>query len=222
MLGGSQRERVRRPYTVLVADPPWGFEDKLRQSAVKRGSADNYPTLSIEDIAALPVQTVMASSAVCCLWTPASLLAEGLRLLQAWDFVHKQVWVWIKTTKNRCVLDDGTPRLAFGMGRLARNASEYILVGVRGDRPGDLYGQVQDHSTRNVFFSPATPHSAKPECVQDALERMLPAAPKLEMFARRNRQGWTCIGNEATNTKGQDIRDSLRDLAATAMPGATP
>ena len=136
-------ERVRRPYTVLVADPPWGFEDKLRQSAVKRGSADNYPTLSIEDIAALPVQAVMADSAVCCLWAPASLLVEGLRLLQAWDFVHKQVWDWIKTTKNRRGLDDGTPRLAFGMGRLARNASEHILVGVRGDRPGDLYSQVQ-------------------------------------------------------------------------------
>ncbi len=207
------------PFTVLVADPPWGFGDKLRQSAVKRGSADNYPTLTIERIAALPVQTVMADSAVCCLWTPATHLAEGLGVLKSWGFIHKQVWVWIKTTKKRRVLEDGTPHLAFGMGRLARNASEYILVGVRGDKPGDLYSQVQDHSIRNVFFAPATPHSVKPECVQDALDLMFPSAPKLEMFARRQRPGWTCIGNEAPDTEGRDIRDSLQDRAATETLG---
>ena len=208
-------------FTVLVADPPWGFGDKLRQTAVKRGAEANYPTLTIERIAALPVQTVMADSAVCCLWTPAAFLAEGLGVLKSWGFTHKQVWVWIKTTKKRRVLEDGTPHLAFGMGRLARNASEYILVGVRGDKPGDLYGQVQDHSIRNVFFAPATPHSVKPECVQDALYRMFPSAPKLEMFARRQRPGWTCIGNEAPDTEGRDIRDSLRDLAGKVGAGTT-
>jgi N6-adenosine-specific RNA methylase IME4 len=36
---------------------------------------------------------------------------------------------------------------------------------------------------------------------------MFPNTEKLEMFARRIRPGWTCIGNEVCN--GEDIRDSL-------------
>lgn len=201
------------PYTVLVADPPWPFADRLRQSKVKRGAEDNYPTLTIESIAALPVHSVMAESAMCCLWVPASLLADGLRVLKAWGFEHKQVWIWVKTAKKGGALEDGSPRLAFGMGRLARNASELILVGVRGNRPTDLYDQIEDHSIRNVFLAPQMPHSQKPEDTQDALEQMFPAGRKLEMFARRQRPAWTCIGNEAPATFGRDVRDSIRDLA---------
>ena len=35
---------------------------------------------------------------------------------------------------------------------------------------------------------------------------------KIELFARRDRPGWKCIGNENPSTIGQDIRDSLEIL----------
>ena len=38
---------------------------------------------------------------------------------------------------------------------------------------------------------------------------MYPKYDKLEMFARRQRDGWTCIGNEIT---GNDIRKDLQLL----------
>jgi N6-adenosine-specific RNA methylase IME4 len=205
-------------FVVVIADPPWPFGDPLRQSKVRRGAADQYAVLTIEEFAALPIQSVATNSAVCCLWVPASLLAEGLRVLKAWGFAQKQAWVWVKTTKGGAMNEDGSPRLTCGMGRLARGAAEFLLVGVRGDRPSELYNQVEDRSIRNVFFAPATPHSRKPEVVQDALEKMFPGVPKLELFARRDRPGWTCIGNEAPDTHGQDIRDSLRDLAEQMIP----
>jgi N6-adenosine-specific RNA methylase IME4 len=52
-------------------------------------------------------------------------------------------------------------------------------------------------------------HSAKPEALQDLAERLSPG-PRLELFARRRRAGWTCWGDQlptaqvvqATGTEG--------------------
>ena len=38
---------------------------------------------------------------------------------------------------------------------------------------------------------------------------MFPTQTKLELFARRHRPGWTCLGNELD---GLDIRDALEQL----------
>jgi N6-adenosine-specific RNA methylase IME4 len=104
--------------------------------------------------------------------------------------------------------------LAFGMGRLARSCKETFLVGVR----GSPYKHLKNKSIRDVFFAEAGPHSQKPECVQDALDEMFPEGNRLELFARRQRGHtaheylWTCVGNEAPDTMGEDIRDSLKRL----------
>ena len=94
------------------------------------------------------------------------------------------------------------------MGRLARNCHEPCLVGVKGKYTKFL----QNHSQRNLFMHHSLPHSKKPESVQDSLDKMFPQWNKLELFARRERPGWTCIGNESPLTMGQDIRESIFDL----------
>jgi N6-adenosine-specific RNA methylase IME4 len=193
----------RGSFCVVVADPPWRFSDRLTMSATPRGAAANYPTLSTPDICALPVQAVTATTALLALWTPAALLEDGLAVLRAWSFVPKTIAVWAKTS---C---DGTG-LAFGMGWLFRGACEIALVGTKGSpRP-------VSRSERNVWLSPALRHSAKPETLQDSLDRMFPEVPKLELFARRARPGWTCVGNQCPATYGEDIRDSLRAHAGDA------
>lgn len=98
--------------------------------------------------------------------------------------------------------------LAFGNGRIARAAKEVFLVGVR----GRAYRYLRDKSTRDVFFAAVGTHSQKPECFQDTLDRMFPEGERLELFARRARPGWLCVGNESPTTPGEDIRDSLRRL----------
>jgi N6-adenosine-specific RNA methylase IME4 len=90
--------------------------------------------------------------------------------------------------------------LAFNMGHTFRAATEHALIGTR----GSVKKLIRDHSQRNVSLDPQLEHSAKPETLQDRLERMVDA-PRLELFARRSRRGWTCIGNEAPATMGQDI-----------------
>jgi len=96
--------------------------------------------------------------------------------------------------------------LAFGMGRLFRQTHEICLIGTSGKL---IYKQLANKSQRSVSFAENLKHSAKPEHLQDSLEIMFPSANKLELFARRVRPNWECLGNEID---GLDIRDALDKL----------
>lgn len=185
-------------FPVIVADPPWSYEDKLRMGGtvgIRRSADSHYRVLQIDDIVALPVGRLAADDALLFLWVPNSLLDYGMRTLAAWGFDQKQVYTWVKTTSSG--------RLAFGMGRRFRNCTEQALVGARGSpRPANL-------SQRNCCLALNSDHSVKPEAPQDSLELMYPRGPWLELFARRSRPGWTCVGNECPDTMGVDIRDWL-------------
>ena len=196
---------MNKKYGVIVADPPWKFSDKLtfkNQGEVRRGADYKYPTLNLHEIKHLHVADLAADNSICALWVPAAFLKVGIDVLEAWGFEYKQLWTWVKTSKR-----DAT-KLSFGMGRLARNCHEPILVGTKGKYTKHL----QNHSQRNVFLAPQASHSQKPETIQDALDLMFPNWNKLELFARRERQGWTCIGNESPYSMGYDIRDSIKAL----------
>jgi N6-adenosine-specific RNA methylase IME4 len=181
-------------YSVIVADPPWSFSDKLTMSSTKRGAAANYRLLGLEDIVAMPVQDVSSDDAVLALWVPSSMIADGLRTMAAWGFKQKTIWTWVKTSRSG--------GLAFGMGRTFRGCSEHALVGTRG-RP-----RVKNRSQRNVALDPAMKHSAKPDTLQIRLELMF-EGERLELFARRKRPGWTTIGDQCPGTVGVDVRDWL-------------
>jgi N6-adenosine-specific RNA methylase IME4 len=230
-----------KKFSVIVADPPWSFNDSLKMSDVKRGAKANYDTMTMQQIREMPVKEACdPSGAVLCLWVPGSLLQDGLDTMKAWGFDHKQTYVWVKTKKHRftrfskwikksvlrhkqiaydkfaydrairAVIEslpkiDLVEELAFGMGRLFRQCHEICLIGTR----GKIYSRLANKSQRSVGFAENLKHSAKPEDLQDSLETMFPKARKLELFARRLRPGWTCLGNEID---GKDIYDALADL----------
>lgn len=89
-------------YNVIVADPPWGcWKDDLKMSDVKRGAKANYNTLTIEQIASLPVNDIVSDDgAILALWVPSSLLQQGLDVMKSWGFTHKQTYVWVKVKKE--------------------------------------------------------------------------------------------------------------------------
>lgn len=97
--------------------------------------------------------------------------------------------------------------LAFFMGRLFRQTHEICLIGINNKK---IYKKLANKSQRSVSFGENLKHSAKPDNLQNSLEMMFPDTNKLEMFARRELNGWTCVGNEVCN--GEDIRDSLKRL----------
>jgi N6-adenosine-specific RNA methylase IME4 len=179
-------------FRVIIADPPWAFSDKLKMEKVKRGAEANYATLGIKDILALPVAEWAMKDALLALWVPSSLLQDGMDVLKAWGFEQKQIYTWVKMTR--------TNKVAFGMGRQFRGATEHALIGTRG-KP-----KPESKSQRNVDLSPALAHSAKPGRLHDRLELMYPEGPFLELFARRGRPGWTCVGNQSPDYAGVDIR----------------
>jgi N6-adenosine-specific RNA methylase IME4 len=225
-------------FRVICADPPYGFSDTLTMSSTKRGAASVYSTLSIESLKSLPVTEIAEDDSVLILWCPSSLIGDGLEIMKAWGFRQTQTHIWVKTKKNPIfglfkpikslfnnqinlsdrflILKDIVQKfvldniLSFGMGRLFRQTHEIALIGVR----GKIYKHLKNKSQRSVHFFPATKHSVKPEALQDMLGKMFPGEDnrKLEMFARRDRTGWICVGLEAPKSLGEDITISLNRL----------
>jgi N6-adenosine-specific RNA methylase IME4 len=224
-------------FNIVVCDCPYSFSDQLTMSETKRGAEANYSTLSIDDLKKLDIPSICADDALLALWVPSSLLQDGLDIMKAWGFIPKQTHIWIKTKQNpfsyilkqiKKILKSGNifetiPKLfeefslenmlAFGMGRLFRNVHEIIIVGTK----GKIYPYLKNKSQRSVHFYPATKHSTKPEKLQDMLEKMFPdfkdKGSLLEVFARRQRKDWVCIGNEINGPYlGEDIGDSIERL----------
>jgi len=222
-------------FRVIIADCPWGFGDELSMSKIKRGASANYKTLPIEDLKNLPVKEICEDDSILVLWVPSTLLSEGLDVMKAWGFRQTQTHIWVKTKNNPLqflqqelvksfklasktgfiqLINDIFSKfsfdnlLAFGMGRLFRQTHELAIIGVR----GKIYNFIENKSQRSVHFYPATKHSVKPEYLQDRLDIMFPKGNRLEMFARRARKGWTCVGLESPQTMGEDIRDTLDRL----------
>lgn len=100
-----------------------------------------------------------------------------------------------------------TDMLAFGMGRLFRQTHEICLIGISDNK---IYKQLKNKSQRSVSLAPNLRHSSKPEDLQNSLDEMFPNGNRLELFARRHRKDWICLGNEICN--GEDIRVSLAKL----------
>jgi N6-adenosine-specific RNA methylase IME4 len=125
----------------------------------------------------------LADDAHLFFWRVAAMQAEALRVVDAWGFTVKTELVWLKrTTANK---------RWFGMGRTLRAEHETCLIATRG-KPG-----IKNHSTRSTFEAvvPNGRHSAKPEEFFDLVESLV-EGPYCELFARRHRAGWFCIGNE--------------------------
>jgi len=173
--GRPASESAPTHYACIVADPPWRYR---HHSAGRVSAARQYPTMHTDEIAALFVPA--AARAHLYLWTPSGHLLEGdaSRVARAWGFVPMQLLTWVK------------PKI--GMGYYFRSSTEHVLLFcVRGELPA------RRHDIPTHFSSSrALPHSQKPDALLVIAERMSPG-PRLEMFARRRRDGWDVWGDQA-------------------------
>lgn len=72
---------------------------------------------------------------------------------------------------------------------------------------------LEGRKPQQVVLAPSGRHSAKPEEVQDRIDWMYREdLCKVEFFARRDRPGWLCLGNEGVEHP-EDIRVSLKRMA---------
>lgn len=171
------------PYGVILADPPWRFASNS-YAKPGRNAFRHYDCMNEADIAALPVQPLAADDAVLFLWTTAPHLQTGLAVMKAWGFRYKTNFAWVKDR--------------IGTGYWARNQHEHVLVGRRGKFP------TPDPSQRisSVISGQQRQHSRKPDALQDHIDAAWPDARKVELFARQQRPGWDCWGNQTDKFKG--------------------
>jgi N6-adenosine-specific RNA methylase IME4 len=171
-------------YATILADPPWQFQNRTGKVAPEHRRLLRYPTMEQREILELPVARLAAARSHLYLWVPNALLAEGLRVMEAWGFTYKSNLVWYKVRK------DGGPD-GRGVGFYFRNVTELVLFGVRGSMRTLPPGRTRV----NILATRKREHSRKPDEIYDLIEACSPG-PYLELFARFPRAGWSQWGNE--------------------------
>ena len=183
-------------FATIAADPPWAYPSPgqigktlehrpNRDKGLSRhgaGSVARYNKLTLDELKAIDVARVAAANAHLYLWTTNSFMESAFPLARAWGFEPITIITW---TKVRAA--DGQPSMK--MGYYYRGATEHCLFCVRGSLR--LLGAA--HTT--AFFAPRTAHSVKPEYFYQMVEAQSPG-PRLEMFARRERAGWSAFGDQ--------------------------
>jgi len=87
-------------FKTVLADPPWQFQNRTRKVAPEHKRLSCYGTMTLDDIKALPVESIAAETAHLYLWVPNALLPEGLAVMQARGFHYKSNIVWQKIRKD--------------------------------------------------------------------------------------------------------------------------
>ena len=174
-----------RKFGTVLADPPWRFAHRTAKISPEHRRLSRYETLSLEDIAALPIKNYVEDTSHCYLWVPNALLPQGLDVMRAWGFEYKTNLIWHKIRK------DGGPD-GRGVGFYFRNVTEVILFGVRGKNARTLDA---GRSQVNFVATRKREHSRKPD-EQYPLIESCSRGPYLELFGRRIRNNWTVWGNE--------------------------
>src|SRR5262249_42799179 len=145
-----------RRYAVLYADPPWHFEVYNEESGIESAAGNHYPTMSLEEICALPVLSLASPDAALFMWTTVPHLRESFDVLVAWGFEYKTNIVWVKDK--------------IGLGYFVRNQHELLLVATRGDMPSPSPA----NRPPSAISAPRREHSRKPDQAYEMIEHMYP------------------------------------------------
>lgn len=90
------------PYATIVADPPWPYEDNplgdYNGGRLKRFLS--YSTMTVEQIAALPVVQLSQPGSHLYLWTTNRHLRSTYGIAEAWGFDPITVLVWCKEPRG--------------------------------------------------------------------------------------------------------------------------
>lgn len=178
----------KKRFGTILADPPWRFINRTGKMAPEHRRLSRYQTMTTQEICDLPVSQIAADPSHLYLWTPNALLIDGLRVMEAWGFNYKSNIVWHKVRKDGG--SDGR-----GVGFYFRNVTEIILFGVRGRNARTL---APGRRQVNLIASRKREHSRKPDEQYELIEGCS-WGPRIELFSRGQRKGWTCWGDQASN-----------------------
>ncbi len=163
------------------------------------------------DVAALirmkpMLDAVMAKNCAGCFWVYGPRLRDTMKVIEGWAFTYKsELLAWLKP--------------GIGTGKTTRKVVENMWLATRGKGlpirdhgvSQGLYTEEERASENSSGVKSAKPspadlpltieaprrrHSEKPDEAYKAVERLYGDVRRLDLFARRERPGWTAWGNQ--------------------------
>lgn len=187
--------REKRKFDLIYADPPWKFDVWNEENGLEKCPDRHYPTMSVEDICALPISELVADTALLFLWITVPRLMRADDIFRAWGKIIcddpeygriKQPWTYVSSY--------AWDKDNFGPGRWNRNCHEVLMIARIGDVPAPL----PKDRVRSLYREAAGEHSAKPNYFAELIEKQFPHLSKIELFRRGPaRPNWAAWGNQA-------------------------
>lgn len=225
-------------FGTAIIDPPWCYSNASKSPKLSGFANHEYPLLNEKGLTLLPVGELVTDTIF--LWTTAPMVPQALRLIEAWGFEYITQLFWYKfssapdgrligQTPTGANVDAFPHKPNYGVGYWVRGNTEPIILAKKKKAPSvrtaerssfmtEVPAQLKPFEGR-VLITKAADHSEKP----DNLHRLVEAehhqgegkyrkfsGPYLELFARRQYPGWTCLGHELEGQ--QDIRLEMNRL----------
>ena len=192
-----------RHYGAIAIDPASKFSSytsiQSQNPSSRRDNERHYRVMTSNELAALPIGDLAAPTG-CHLfvWTSGPFLPQALGLISAWGFKYStRAFTWAKVKRSW----DGCEPLTeddfhIGLGLTVRHQTEMVLLARRGNC------RRQRKDVRELILAPRRQHSRKPDEVYRRIEAYCGDVPKCDLFAREQRPGWDCWGDEANKFGG--------------------
>lgn len=172
---------------LCVMDPPWSYWGDPNKDAA---AGKHYTCMTDEELARIDVHSYLRRHGLLLMWATSPKMDVAIATIAAWGLTYRGVaFVWVKTRKDGTVIGAQGPRAS-----VTKSTTEFVLAATTKKRGRPL--PIADESVAQVVLAPRGEHSEKPAEVYRRIERMYPDASKCELFARAERPGWACVGDE--------------------------
>jgi N6-adenosine-specific RNA methylase IME4 len=187
---------------LILSDFEWHFKVRNEDTGMDRHAANHYVTAKEASTPEQIVErqrermSIAADDNIHLMWCPASFLAIALKVMELQGYTYVSQFVWIKP--------------GIGTGFWVRDKHECLLIGVKGKIPCPAMGDQFD----SAIEAPKGEHSEKPDFQYEIAEHYFPSLPKVELNARRARDGWIPWGNEAPEPNQPSLDIGNAEVAA--------
>ena len=151
-----------------------------------------YPLMSVHELRALPVSSVLESDALVFLWTINKFVRDAFDLLEAWKLKYMFTMAWHKPHGPKPV---GYPIYNLEHILEARKGKPEFLD-TKGFRIANYWEAPRNYNVASGAWGRQIENCTKPEGFYAEVRRVTPA-PRLDVFSRRRIEGFDRWGNES-------------------------